>query len=79
MYRTDDPEADFTRWDAGVARREAMWPTCTRCGYPILDDELFDFWGKTYHVDCAEEAFKKDSDDYIIDYIEGAHIYDGNI
>lgn len=65
MYRTDDPEADFNRWDADQAREAARYPVCVYCGYSILDDKLFDFDGEVYHIECAEEEFKKDTEGYL--------------
>lgn len=50
-------------------REEAEWlkrcPKCEKCGEPIQDDFLFDIGGELYHVDCAEELFRKSANDYI--------------
>lgn len=65
MYRTDDPIADHARWSADQEREAARYPVCVYCGYPILEDKLFDFNGDTYHIECAEEEFQKDTEDYM--------------
>ena len=65
MYRTDNPEADFNRWDADQAREAARYPVCAYCGYSIQEDKLFDIDGDTYHIECAEEEFKKDTEGYL--------------
>ena len=65
MYRTDDPVADHARWDAEQAREAARYPVCVYCGYSIQEDDLFDINGELYHLECAEEEFQKDTEDYI--------------
>lgn len=65
MYRTDDPVADHARWSADQEQEAAKYPVCVYCGYSILDDKLFDFDGSIYHLECAEEEFKKDTEDYM--------------
>lgn len=40
-------------------------PICYHCGHHIQEDTMFDINGNYYHVDCAEEEFKKSTDDYL--------------
>lgn len=42
----------------------AKKPVCCRCGHHVQDERLFDIDGKLYHVECAEEEFKKWTEDY---------------
>ncbi len=55
-------------WEARerqIAKEEEKYPVCEHCGYPITEDDLFDFHGVLYHIYCAEEEFKKSTEDYI--------------
>ena len=55
----------FHRRDRQAAEEEAKYPVCEHCGYAICEDDLFDINGVLYHVSCAEEEFKKNTEDYI--------------
>lgn len=64
MYRTDDPVADFNRWDAEQARKLARYPTCTECGEVILSDRCWEFDDGLICEFCLEENHQKDTSDY---------------
>lgn len=65
MPYTDDPIADFNKWDAEQESRRKMLPRCCECGKHIQDDELFDVFGDLYCWDCAIKEFRRSTDDYI--------------
>lgn len=55
MYYTDDPVADFNRWDADMERRreEHCRGRCTHCGEEVYDyDDYYDIEGELLHEDC---------------------------
>lgn len=65
IYRSDDPAADFERWDADNEARRQETPICCRCEHHIQDERLFDIEGNLYHEECAMEEFRKWTEDYI--------------
>lgn len=64
MYRTDDPIADFHRYDSEQEEALARLPICDYCGKPIHDEHLWDIEGTLYHEHCAELQFRKETEDY---------------
>lgn len=65
FYYSGDPVRDAERHMAEQEERLERYPKCSHCGEPISDERLFNFNGELYHVDCAEEEFKKWTEDYI--------------
>ena len=65
FYRTDDPAADFERYDAEQEAELEKMPVCTNCLERIQDGYLFDIEGELYCEECAYELFRKDTADYI--------------
>ena len=57
MYRTDDPIADFDRWEREQALRTADLPGCDICGRPI-EDYYYNIYGETCCEECLEEHFR---------------------
>lgn len=53
IYRTNDPHADFDRWD----REREAWlnsrPVCSKCHHHIQDDEAYCINGRWICDDCA--------------------------
>jgi hypothetical protein len=45
-------------------RKLASCPVCCYCGHPIQDENLFDINGELYHIKCAEDEFRKMTEDY---------------
>ena len=43
MYRTDDPIADFNRYDYEEQKGLASRPTCSGCGEPITTETAYRF------------------------------------
>ena len=64
-YRTDDPVADFDRYDAEQEAELQKMPKCSHCGEHIQDGYLFDIEDELFCEECAFELFRKDAGDYI--------------
>ena len=69
MYRTDDPAADYNRYDAKREKALRKYPKCAWCGERITDDHFYDFGVEYVHEDCladyCDENFKVNTDNYI--------------
>ena len=65
MIYTDDPVRDAERHAEEQDRQLDRYPKCAHCGEPIQDERLFDINGELYHVECAEDEFKKWTEDCI--------------
>ena len=65
MIWTDDPERDFTRWDAEQAEFEAKCPECEICGQTITDETVIEVDGYYYHKKCFLKEHEIDLEDYI--------------
>lgn len=67
MFRTDDLERDFDRWDAHQARMEARLPRCEnrRCQKRIDDEFYFDIEGEILCEECARDRYRKRTDVYV--------------
>lgn len=59
MWLSDDPVADFARYDAEQARRLAQLPTCERCGEPIQQERAVCIEGFWYCDECLEKYRKE--------------------
>ena len=57
MYRTDDPVADFDRWDREQELRTADLPECDICGKQI-EDHYYNLYGEICCEECLEENFR---------------------
>ena len=57
FFYSDDPVADFDRWDAEQNAALAKLPKCAHCGHEIQDERLLNIHGELYHLECADEAF----------------------
>lgn len=65
MFYSDNPAADFQRWDSEQERKLRRLPTCYHCGEPIQDDHCFRINGVLYCSDCMNDLFRRDTEDYI--------------
>lgn len=50
---TDDPIADFNRYDREREAEEARYPKCHDCGEPMFE-EYYEFDGRKICPDCIE-------------------------
>ena len=54
MYLSDDPVADFERYDREQARRLKFLPACDICGEPIQQERAFEKDGFWICDECIE-------------------------
>jgi formylmethanofuran dehydrogenase subunit E len=64
MYRTDDPGADFLRWDADRADEESRLPHCDVCENPIYE-KYFHINGEILCEKCMRQIYEFDTEDYL--------------
>lgn len=60
MFYTDDPIADFERYDRERAKYEASLPKCEYCGLPVEDDYYYEINGDILCEKCLNDHFRKD-------------------
>lgn len=65
MYRTDDPIADFYRWDNDQQKQLDKLPKCAECGEPIQDEECYEINGELICPECLKSNHRKWTDDYV--------------
>ena len=63
LYRTDDPEADFLRYDADQADEEARLPHCDCCECAIYD-KYYHINGEILCEECMKRIYEYDADSY---------------
>lgn len=61
MCWTDDPIADFNRYDRELEKKEAKLPKCSDCGEPIYDEYYYKINGKIICIECIED-YREDVD-----------------
>ena len=64
FYRTDDPLADFNRWDAEQQAALDKLPKCTECDEPIQDEHCYEINDELICEQCLNENHKKWTEDY---------------
>ena len=62
MYYTDDPVADFDRYDAEQEKRLAELPECDYCGEKITDDYYYNINGDVICEECLKKHFRQAND-----------------
>lgn len=62
MSRTDNPCADFDRWDAEQQRQLELLPVCCECGEPIQDDFCYQINDEVICEACIEQYKKFTAD-----------------
>lgn len=65
MYRTNDPLADFQRWDSDRERALTKLPKCSECDEYIQDDKYYDINDEPVCIRCLEKNHRKWTDDFI--------------
>jgi formylmethanofuran dehydrogenase subunit E len=65
MYRTDNPIADFNRWDAEQERALSKLPECSECGEKITDEECYEFNDELICPECLKDNHRKWTEDYM--------------
>ena len=59
MFYTDDPIADFNRWEAEQEKKLERLPVCADCDNPIQDETAFYINGEWICADCIE-AYRRE-------------------
>ena len=59
MYFTDNPIADFLRYDSEQTEALEKYPECSLCGDHITDDYYYDIDGEIYCERCMKHEFRK--------------------
>ena len=57
IYRTDDPIADFNRYEEDRERELEKCPVCSYCGEPIQDAYAFHIDQEWWHESCLRNEF----------------------
>lgn len=65
FYRTDDPLADFNRWDAEQQAVLNKLPKCAECDEPIQDDCYYEINGECVCPECLDNNHKHWVEDYM--------------
>lgn len=65
MSRTDDPCADFDRWDAEQQMELEKRPECADCGQYVQDDHYYLINDEVICPDCLEAGYRKEIEEYI--------------
>lgn len=60
MYYTDDPIADFNRWDRERQREYDRLPKCKGCGEGVYPSDAVCIDDDYYHSDCFDEGGDED-------------------
>ena len=68
MFYSDDPVADFDRYDAAMAQKEAKLPQCEECGQYVHDDTCFEINNKIYCEKCMRNDFSRNTEDCLNDH-----------
>ncbi len=63
IFRTDDPAADFDRWEAEQNKWLSERPVCADCDEPIQDDHCFEINGEYICPRCMEDLHRRDVED----------------
>ena len=63
FYKTDDPAADYARWEAEQARELAKLPICADCGEPITSDYCYCINDEYICPDCMDSGYRKWTED----------------
>ena len=64
MY-TDNPIADFNRYDAEQYREEQKLPRCSCCEKPIYEEYCYLINNDVVCEKCLKDQFRKRTEDYV--------------
>lgn len=65
FYRTDDPAADFDRYDAEQQKQLEKCPKCSMCCEYIQDEHFYEINDEVICEECIKDNFRKNVEDYI--------------
>lgn len=64
MYYSDDPIADYNRYEADQEEQLDKLPKCDICGEPIQDDYYYNLNGDIFCKECLDGNFRRNTEDY---------------
>jgi SLT domain-containing protein len=64
FYRTDNPVADFTRYDAEQQKELEKCPKCSECSEYIQDEHYYEINDEVVCEECLNQNFRKNTDDF---------------
>lgn len=67
MPYTDNPIADYDRYDTEQMKRLQRLPVCAECGEPIQDEECYDIDGELVCAECLRDNHRVWTEDYMND------------
>lgn len=59
MFFTDDPVADYARYDAERQKELDRLPRCCECGEPIQDEFAYYINDEWMHERCMDDNYKR--------------------
>lgn len=62
---TDDPVADFDRFDRMQQKELEQRPVCADCGEPVQEDYFYLINDEVICTNCLESGYRKPIEDYI--------------
>ena len=65
MRITNDPLADFDRWDNEQEKQLARLPRCSECDNPVFDEFIFEFNDELICEKYMNANHRKSVDDYV--------------
>jgi formylmethanofuran dehydrogenase subunit E len=65
MYYTDDPVADFLRYDAEREEKLEKLPRCSECDEPIQDEFCYEINGELICEECMSAYHRKPTEQFI--------------
>lgn len=65
MYYSDDPVADFERYDSEQQRQLEKLPVCDCCDEPIQDDYCYEIGDELFCEECMNDTFRKHTENFI--------------
>ena len=64
MYRTDNPIADFMRYDADRCNELEKLPLCEECWERIQDEHYYEINDVIICLDCMEHNHRRYTDEF---------------
>lgn len=64
-FRTDDPAADFDRYDAEQQKELEKCPKCSMCDEYIQSDYFYEINDEVICEECINDNFRKNTEDFM--------------
>lgn len=65
FYRTDEPAADFDRYDAEQQKQLEKCPKCSMCDEYIQSDHFYEINDEVICEECINDNFRKNTEDFM--------------